>query len=179
MSDGKILAVVKIQRGIFQSEALSSLLFLVMMMPLRKCVGEYKLSKLQERINHLMYRTISNCLPKMKKIGYPQTGSEDIQSRYWNGIGLRKMRHDNYEKRETTHGGRNGTTKSRKNQNLQRKRYLKILCNIGSRHHQTSGDKRKRIKKCISGKRESFIESKLYSRNLIKGINTWAVLLVR
>ena len=56
---GKNLAEVKIQRNIFQRNALSPLLFIVVMMPLndilRKCSAGYKLSKSQERISHLMY----------------------------------------------------------------------------------------------------------------------------
>ena len=53
------LAGVKIQRGIFQGDALSPLQFVIAMMPnnhiLRKCTAGYKLSKSQEKINHLMY----------------------------------------------------------------------------------------------------------------------------
>ena len=56
---GQSLAEVKIQRGIFQKDALSPLLFVISMMPLnhilRKCTAGYKLSKSQEKINHLMY----------------------------------------------------------------------------------------------------------------------------
>ena len=56
---GKSLAETKIQRGIFQGDALSSLLFIIAMMPLnhilRKCTAGYKLSRSQEKINHLMY----------------------------------------------------------------------------------------------------------------------------
>ena len=54
---GKSLAEVKIQRGIFQEDALSPLLFVKAMMPLnlRKCTVGYKLSKSQEKINHLKY----------------------------------------------------------------------------------------------------------------------------
>ena len=53
---GKSLAEAKIQRGIFQRDALSPLLFVIAMMPfnhiLRECTGGYNLSKSQEKINH-------------------------------------------------------------------------------------------------------------------------------
>ena len=56
---GQSLSEVKIQRGIFQGDALSPLLIVIAMMPLnhilRKCTARYKLSKSQEKINHLMY----------------------------------------------------------------------------------------------------------------------------
>ena len=55
----KSLAEVKLQRGIFQGDALSTLLFVIAMIPLnhilRKCTGGYNLHELQEKINPLMY----------------------------------------------------------------------------------------------------------------------------
>ena len=56
---GESLPEAKIQRGIFQGDTLSRILFVIMMMPLnhilRKCTDRYKLFKSQEKINHLMY----------------------------------------------------------------------------------------------------------------------------
>ena len=56
---GKSLAETKIQRGIFQGDTLSPLQFIIAMMPLnhilRKCTAGHKLSRSQEKINHLMY----------------------------------------------------------------------------------------------------------------------------
>ena len=53
------LAEAKIQRGIFHGDALSTLLFLIAMMPLnhilRKCTAGYKLSRSQEKVNHFTY----------------------------------------------------------------------------------------------------------------------------
>ena len=56
---GKSLTETKIQRRIFQGDALSTLLFIIAMMPLnhtlKKCTAGYKLSISQEKINDLMY----------------------------------------------------------------------------------------------------------------------------
>ena len=56
---GKCIVEAKIQRGIFQGNAPSPLLFIIAMMPLnhilRYCKADYKLSKSLEKINHLMY----------------------------------------------------------------------------------------------------------------------------
>ena len=59
IADGRNLADTKIQRGIFQGDALSPLLLVITMMPLnhifRKCTAGYKINRSQEKINHLMY----------------------------------------------------------------------------------------------------------------------------
>ena len=56
---GRKLAEAKIQTGVFQGDALSPLLFIIAKMPLnhilRKCTAGYKLGRLQEKVNYLMY----------------------------------------------------------------------------------------------------------------------------
>ena len=55
----KTLSEMKIQWGIFQRDVFSPLLFVIAMMSLnyilRKCTEGYKLTKLQEKINHFLY----------------------------------------------------------------------------------------------------------------------------
>ena len=61
----------KIQRGIFQGDALLLLLFIIARMPLnhilRKCAAGYKLSRLQKKINHLLYMDDIKLFAKKKK----------------------------------------------------------------------------------------------------------------
>ena len=82
----------------------------------------------------------------------------------------------NNEKRKTD---RSRITESRKNLNAPRKGNVQILGNIENRHHQISGEERKKIIKEDLWRTRKLLETKLYNRHLIKRINTWAVLLVR
>ena len=65
LTGGKNLIEVKIQRKIFQGNALSPLLFVIVMILLnyilRKCTGGYKLYELQGTINHLIVEYQSDC----------------------------------------------------------------------------------------------------------------------
>ena len=77
---GRSIAETKIQRGIFQGDALSPLLFIIAMMPLnhilRKRAAGYKLSRSQEKINHLMYMDdIKLFAKKWKRTGNSHTPS--------------------------------------------------------------------------------------------------------
>ena len=70
-SGGRSSAEAKIQRGVFQGDALSPFLFIIAMMPLnhihRKCTAGYKLSRSQEDINHLMYMDDVKLFAKTEK----------------------------------------------------------------------------------------------------------------
>ena len=116
----KNIAETKFQRGIFQGDALSPLLFIIVMMPLnhilRKCTAGYKLSRSQEKINHLLYMDGIKLFAKNEReletlINAVRIYSQDIVMEF----GTEKMCHARHEKWKTTCDWRNGTTKSRQN----------------------------------------------------------------
>ena len=59
------------------------------------------------------------------KNGNSYIRSQNIQSRYKDGIWHRKMYHANNDKQEKTHDGRNGTTKSKKKKKKKKKKKMK------------------------------------------------------
>ena len=72
MSDnGKSLAEVKIHIGIFQEDAILPLLFVITIIPLNhilgKCTRDYKFTKSQENISHLMYMNDIKSFAKNEK----------------------------------------------------------------------------------------------------------------
>ena len=87
----KSLAETKIQRGVFQGDGQSPLLFIIVMMPLnhilRKCIARYKLTKLQKKINHQMYMDDIKLFAKNEKeletlIHAVRIYSQDIQMEF-------------------------------------------------------------------------------------------------
>ena len=106
------------------------------------------------------------------------TSCENIQSRYRNGI-WQKNAHARNKKQQTTRDGKSQTTQSSLNQKAGRKGNQQILMEIGSWNHEISRNEWKKIKKEYLRRIRKLLETKLYSRNLVKRISTWAVLLVR
>ena len=101
----KRLAEVKIQRGIFQGDALSLLLFVNAMITLNhelgKCTDEYKLTTSKKKINvHGRHQIVFH---KRKRTENPNASSDNIQSERRDGIWHRKMHHANNERRETNY----------------------------------------------------------------------------
>ena len=160
---GRSLAEAKIQRGIFQGDALSPLLFIIAMMPLnhilRKCTARYKLSRSQEKINHLMYmddiklfakneKELEKCAMLVMKSG---------KRHRTDGMEL-----PNQDKIRTL--AENETYK-----------YLGILDADTVKQVQM----KEKIQKEYLRRTRKLLETKHSCRNLIKGINTWTVPRVR
>ena len=178
-AEGRSIADTKIKRGIFQRDALSPLLFIIAMMPLnhilRKCAAGYKLSRSQEKINHLMYMDDIRLFAKNEKeletlIHTIRIYSQDIgmefgiekcvmlimKSGKWHMTdGVELLNHDRIRTLEE-----NETYK-----------YLGILEADPIKQVQMKDT----IRKEYLRRTRKLLETKLSSRNLIKGINTWTV----
>ena len=94
-----------------------------------------------------MYMADIKLFAKMEKNWEFDANNKNMQSGYRNGIRHRKMYQADNEKWKKTNNRRNKTTKSRKNQDTWKKWKLQVCGNIGSKHHQKSGDERKNNKR--------------------------------
>ena len=177
---GRSIAETKIRRGIFQGVAV---LFIITMMPLnhilRKCPAGYKLSKSQEKINHLMYMDDIKLFAKNEKeletlIHAVRIYSQGIGMEF--GIEKCAILVMKSRKRHMTDGmelpnhNRIGTLEENETY-----KYLGILEADTIKQVQMKD----MIRKDYLRRTRKLLETKLSSRNLIKGINTWAVPLVR
>ena len=180
---GRSLAETKIQRGIFQGYALSPLLFIIAMMPLnhilRKCTAGYKLSRSQEKINPLMYMDDIKLFAKNEKeletlIHAVRIYSQDIGME----IGIEKcaMHVMKSGKRHMTDGME--LPNHEKIRTLEENEIYKYLGILEADTIKQVEMKDKIQKEYLRRTRKLF-ETKLSRRNLIKGMNTCAVPLVR
>ena len=180
---GKSLAETKIQRAIFQGDAQSPLLFIIALMPLnpilRKCTAEYKLSRSQKKINHLMYMDDIKLFAKNEKdletlIHTVRIYSQDIEMK--SGIEKCAMLGMKSGKRHTTEGIElPNQDKIRTLGENDAYKYLGIL----KADTIKQVEMKDKIQKEYLRKTRKLLETKLNSRNLIKGINTWVLPLVR
>ena len=180
---GRSIAETKIQRGIFQGDALSPLLFIIARIPLnhilRKCTAGFKLSRSQEKINHLMYMDdIKLCAKNEREletlIHEVRLYSQDIGMEF--GIEKCAMLIMKSGKRHIT-GGMElpNNDRIRTLEENETYKYLGILEADTIKQVQMKD----MIRKEYLRRTRKLLETKLSSRNLIKGINTWAVPLVR
>ena len=180
---GRSIAETKIQRGIFQGDALSPLLFIITMMPLnhilRKCAAGHKLSRSQEKINHLMYMDGIKLFAKNEKelvtlILAVRIYSRDIGMEF--AIEKCTMLVMKSGKRHMTDGMElPNHDKIRTLEENETYKYLGILEADTIKQVQMKDTTRKEYLR----RTRKLLETKLSSRNLIKRINTWAVPLVR
>ena len=145
---------------------------------LRKCTAGYKLSRSPEKINPFMYMDDIKLFPKNEKeletlIHSVTIYSQDIGMEF--GIEKYAMLVMKCSKRHRTDGmelpNQDKIITLRENENLQ------ILGYLGGWHYKISANERQNSKEYLRTRK--LLETKLSSRNLIKGINTWAVLLVK
>ena len=181
-AEEKSLAETKIQRGIFRGDALSPLLFIIVMIPLnyilRKCTAGYKLSKSQEKINHLKYVDNIKLFAKNEKeletlIHAVRIYSQDIGMEF--GIEKCAMLVMKSGKRHFTDGME--LPNQDKIRTLGEKKTFKYL-GISETDIIKQEEMKVKIKKEYFRRIRKLLKTKLYSRNLITRINTWAALLV-
>ena len=180
---GRSIAETKIQRGIFLGDALSPILFIIAMMPLnhilRKCTAGYKLSRSQEMINHLIYmddiRLFAKNEKELETLIHPnRIYSQDIGMQF--GIEKCAMLVMKSGKQHMTDGIElPNHDRIRTLEENETYKYLGILEADTIKQVQMKDT----IRKEYLRRTRKLLETKLSSRNLIKGINTWAVSLVR
>ena len=182
-AEGRSFTEAKIQRDILQGDAQSLLLFIIAMMQLnhvlRKCTTGYKISRSQKMINHLMYIDDIKLLEKNEKeletlihavrIYRQDRGMEfDLEKC---AMLVRKS-----GKRHLTDGRElPSQDKIRTIGEKETYKYLDILEADTIKQLEVKD----KIKKEYIRRTRKLLETKLSGRNLIKGINTWAVPLVR
>ena len=146
---------------------------------LRKCITGYKLSRSQEKINHLMYMNDIKLFLKNEKeleslIHAVRIYGQDIGMEF--GIEKCAMLVMKSGKRHLTDGME--PPNQDKIRTLEEKETYKYLGILEDDTVKKVEMKEKIKKECLRRTTKQ-LETKLSSRNLIKGINTWAVLLVR
>ena len=180
---GRSLAETKLQRGIFQGDSLSRLWFIIAMMLLnhiiRKCTTGHKYSRLQEKINHLMYMDDIKLFAKNEKelktlIHSVRIYSQDIRMEF--GIEKCAMVVMKSGKRHLT-------------DEMELPNQYKIWTLVENETYKYLGileaDTIKKVEMKNKVQREylrrtrKLLETGLSCQNLIRGINTWAVILVR
>ena len=165
------------------NNALLPFLLIIAMMPLnhilRKCTAGYKLRRSKEKINHLMYMEGIKLFAKKEKeletlIHVVRIYSQDIGMEF--GIEKFAMLVMKSGKRHMTDGMElPNHDKIRALREEETYKYLGIL-EVDTIKQVEMKDK---IRKEYIRRTRKLLETKLSSRNLIKGINTWDVPLIR
>ena len=179
----QILGEVKINRGIFQGDTLSPLLFVIALIPLshilRKSKAGYEFSKVKEKVNHLLFMDDLKLYAKNEKsldslIQTVRIFSKDIGMEF--GIdkcAMISLKRGNIITSEGITLPDKFLIKSMKNGESYK--YVGILQADRIKHKEMKEEVGREYKRRV----RKILETKLNGGNLIKGINTWAISLLR
>ena len=181
-SNGDVLGNVKINRGIFQGDSLSPLLFVLIMIPLslilRKTKLGYQMSKRAERINHLLFMDDLKLYAGNKSqleslINTVSIFSKDIRMEFGlSKCAILELRRGNLVRTEEIDLGEEGTIKEADPTGY---KYLGIL----QLDQILEKQMKNKVKNEYFRRVKKICRSKLNSGNLIDAINSWAVGVVR
>ena len=177
------LGEVKIQRGIFQGDSLSPLLFVISLIPLsmvlRKCQDGFEFTKSKAKLNHLLYMDDLKLYAKNENsltslVQTVRIFSSDIGMEF--GVDkcavliLKRGKKTLSDGIDLPHG------KQIKSLNTNDSyKYLGVLEADTIKYDEMKKDVRKEYFRRV----RKVLETKLNGGNIIKAINTWAVSLVR
>ncbi|XP_068232138.1 uncharacterized protein [Palaemon carinicauda] len=181
-SSGIRIAEVNIRRGIFQGDSLSSLLFIIALIPmtnvLQKMDAGYQLKKTGNRINHLMFMDNIKLYGKSIKEIYTLVQTVRIVSRDIRmEFGRAKCALVNIRKGKVT---RTEAIKIPDGSNIKHidemgYKYLGIMEGVDIEHQEMKDT----IRKEYMPRLKVILKSKLNAGNMIKGITTWLVPVIR
>ena len=183
-SNGKMLGEVEFKRGIFQGDSLSPLLFVIALIPLtdilRNTQAGYKISKSEEKINHLLFMDDLKLYSKNEKeldslVQTVRIFSDDIGMDF--GISKCAVLVMNRGKKIKSDGI--ALPDGRKLRSLEENddcyKYLGVLEADDVLHLEMKEKLRVEYKRRL----RKLLKSKLNGGNLMKAINTWAVSSIR
>ena len=181
-SNGKELGKVEIKRGIFQGDSFSPLLFVMAMIPLtvilRKVEAGFRFSGSREKVNHLLFMDDlklygANVIELEELVGAVKRYSDDVGMRF----GLDKCGVLVVER---------GVKKKCEGINLPDGELIKEIEESGYKYLgvlETDVIMEEEMKKRLTSEYfrrvKLLVKSKLYGGNVIKGINSWAVSVIR
>ena len=177
------LGEVKINRGIFQGDALSPLLFVVAMIPLthvlRKIKSGYEFTRSKEKVNHVLYMDDLKLYAKTEEIldSLVQTVrvfSKDIGMQF----GLDKCAVLTMKRGRVVKSDGIELPNDKKIRSLEQDDSYKYLGILQSNEIQRKEMKDK-VGKEYKRRIRKILESKLNGGNIIKAINTWAIPILR